>query len=234
MYRQGMPIYMRTRDRLVAARPAFEKEPYSQFIFMLPEMALVRLGKWDEIMQASMPDPQWKYASILAHFARGMANVHHTDLRAATADLDSIQMNLADSLLNVRLMPFDKPAQCGSIAAGILRAEILFSEGKQDDAVNSLDEAVTEEDALIYREPQQWLIPVRQYLGALLLKMRQPAVAEKVYRADLFRNPGNGWSLLGLYQCLLAQKKSAQAETVKTKYLNAFASCDVSPVASAF
>jgi hypothetical protein len=93
---------------------------------------------------------------------------------------------------------------------------------------------VEEEDALIYREPQQWLIPVRQYLGVVLLKMHEPAVAEKVYRADLFRNPGNGWSLLGLYQCLLAQQKLAEAENVKTKYLNAFAFCDVSPVTSAF
>jgi len=234
MYQQGMPIYMRTRDRLVATRPVFEKEPYSQFIYMLPVMALVRLGKWDGIMQAPMPDHQWKYATILAHFARGMANVHHNDLRAATADLDSLQINLADSLLGIRMMPFDKPSQCGSIAAGILRGEILFAEGKQDEAVNSLTRAVEEEDALIYREPQQWLIPVRQYLGVVLLKMHEPGVAEKVYRADLFRNPGNGWSLLGLYQCLSARKKATEAQNVKTKYLNAFASCDVNPAASAF
>jgi tetratricopeptide (TPR) repeat protein len=234
MYKKGMPVYMRARDQLVAAKPVFEKEPYSQFIYMFPVMALVRLGKWDEIMHASMPDHQWKYATILAHFARGMANVHHTDLRAAAADLDTLQMDLSDSLLGVRIMPFDKPAQCGRIAAGVLRGEILFAEGKQHDAVNSLTGAVAEEDALIYREPQQWLIPVRQYLGVILLKMGEPAVAEKVYREDLFRNPGNGWSLLGLYQSLLAQQKSAEAETVKTKYLAAFSACDVSPVASAF
>jgi tetratricopeptide (TPR) repeat protein len=234
MYKQGMPVYMRTRNQLVASRPVFEKEPYSQFIYMFPVMALVRLGKWDEIMHASMPDPQWKYATILAHFARGMVNVRHADLRAATADLDSLQMNLSDSLLGVRMMPFDKPAQCGSIAAGILRGEILFAEGKHNEAIHSLDEAVGEEDALIYREPQQWLIPARQYLGVFWLKMGQPVIAEAVYRADLFRNPGNGWSLLGLYQSLLAQKKLAEAETIKTKYLNAFASGDVSPVSSTF
>jgi len=234
MYKQGIPIYQRTRDQLVAAKPAFEKEPYSQYIYMFPVMALVRLGKWDEVMQAPMPDPHWKYATILAHFARGMANVHYIDLRAAAADLDSIQINLSDSLLGVRMMPFDKPSQCGSIAAGILRGEILFAQGKQNEAVNSLTRAVKEEDALIYREPQQWLIPVRQYLGVVLLKMRQPAAAEKVYRADLFRNPGNGWSLLGLYQSLLAQQKSTEAANVKTKYLAAFASCDVNPAASAF
>jgi Tfp pilus assembly protein PilF len=83
-------------------------------------------------------------------------------------------------------------------------------------------------------EPQQWMLPVRQYLGVCLLKMNKARQAEKVYRLDLDRNPGNGWSLLGLYQSLLAQHKPVQAAGFKTKYRKAFEACDVNPVASAF
>ena len=234
MYRTGMPIYLRTREKLLASKPAFEQDAFSQWIYMLPTMALVRLGRWDEILQASAPQRQWKYAQALDHFARGMANVRRKNLVAANSELDSLKMNLQDDLLSVRIMPFNKPAECGNIAWGILQGEILFAGGRRDAAIATFNSAVAAEDALIYREPQQWLLPARQYLGKYLLEMNKTAEAEQVYREDLDRNPGNGWSLLGLYQSLSAQKRSAEAENVKTKYLQAFASGDIAPVASAF
>jgi len=194
----------------------------------------VRLGKWDEILQAAAPDRRWKYAQILDHFARGLAHVRQKNLRAAKADLDSLEGNLQDSLLGIRIMPFNKPVECGRIAAGILRAEILFAEGRRQDAMAAFNAAVAGEDALIYREPQQWLIPVRQYLGACLLKMNKAREAEKVYRQDLDRNPGNGWSLLGLYQSLAAQGKGDEAAGYKEQYRKAFEACDAAPAASVF
>lgn len=234
MYRRGMPIYLRVRDKILASKPVFERDAFSQWIYMLPTMALVRLGRWDEILQANAPQRQWKYAQAIDHFARGMANVRHKNLAAANSELDSLKMNLQDDLLSVRLMPFNKPAECGNIASGILQGEILFAEDRKDAAIETFNNAAAAEDALIYREPQQWLLPARQYLGKHLLEMNRAAEAEQVYRQDLDRNPGNGWSLLGLYQSLSAQKKAAEAGTVKTKYLKAFASCDIAPASSAF
>ncbi|MHA4807064.1 tetratricopeptide repeat protein [Flavitalea flava] len=234
MYSKGMPLYLRARERLLAGKPSFEQDPDAQFVYMFPVLAWVRLGKWEEIRQSPAPDNKWKYASILYHFASGLANVHHKDLPTAKADLDSLEGNLQDSLLGIRIMPFNKPVQCGRIAAGILRGEILFAEGKQDEALAAFNLAVQEEDELIYSEPPEWLIPVRQYLGLCLLKMHQTKEAEKVYRDDLSRNPGNGWSLLGLYQSLMAQHKPAEAAGYKLKYQTAFEASDVNPVASVF
>jgi tetratricopeptide (TPR) repeat protein len=234
MYRKGMPIYLRARDKILASKPAFEQDAYSQWIYMLPTMALVRLGRWDEILQADPPQQQWKYAQVIDHFARGMANVRHKNLRAAHSELDSLEMDLRDDRLAVRIMPFNKPAECGNIAAGILKGELLFAEGHHDEATTVFKSAVAAEDALIYREPQQWLLPGRQYLGRCLLETNRAAEAEQVYRKDLDRNPGNGWSLLGLYRSLVAQQKLADAENIKPKYLNAFASGDVAPEASVF
>jgi tetratricopeptide (TPR) repeat protein len=234
MYRKGGPIYERAREKVVAGKPTFEQDPYAQWVYMLPVQARVRLGKWDEILQADAPDRRWRYAQVLDHFARGMAHVRQNNPGAAKADLDSLELNLQDSLLGIRIMPFNKPAECGRIAAGILRAEILFAEGRRQDAIAVFNVAVAGEDSLIYREPQQWLIPARQYLGACLLKMNKVREAEKVYRLDLDRNPGNGWSLLGLYQSLAAQGRAREAAGYKERYRKAFEACDVRPAASVF
>jgi len=234
MYRKGGLIYERAREKVVASKPMFEQDPYAQWVYMLPGQALVRLGKWDEILQSAAPDRRWKYAQVLDHFAKGVAHVRQKNLEAAKADLGILEEQLQDSLLGIRIMPFNKPVECGRIAAGILRAEILFSQGRRQDAIAVFNLAVTAEDSLIYREPQQWLIPVRQYLGARLLKMNKAREAEKVYRQDLDRNPGNGWSLLGLYQSLMAQGRRSEALGQKELYRKAFEACDVRPAASVF
>jgi predicted Zn-dependent protease len=62
---------------------------------------------------------------------------------------------------------------------------------------------------------------VRQALGAVLLQGGRPAEAELVYREDLKRNPGNGWSLFGLAQSLKAQGKTAEAARVDETFRTA-------------
>jgi len=152
MYSKGQPIYMRARERQVAAKPIFEQEPYAQVVYMVPVIAWVRLGKWDDILQSAPPGSRWSYAQAIDHFAKGMANTRHKNLAAAKADLDSLEENLHDPLLDIRIMPFDKPVDCGRIAAGILKAEILVAEGKQDQAIAVYNATVAKEDALMLTE----------------------------------------------------------------------------------
>jgi len=64
--------------------------------------------------------------------------------------------------------------------------------------------------------------------------MKQPAAAETIYREDLIANPENGWSLLGLYQSLMAQGKKGEAVLYKDSYIEAFKDADVMPVASVY
>jgi tetratricopeptide (TPR) repeat protein len=171
---------------------------------------------------------------ILDDFAKGLAQVHNKNIAAAQQLLDHLQTTMQDSLLAIRSMPFNAPVQLARIAAGILKGEIDYAEGKTPDAINAFKTAVEEEDKLIYREPQEWLLPARQYLGAYLLKMKQPAAADKIYREDLLANPNNGWSLLGLYQSLLAEGKKNEAVLYKDSYISAFKDADVMPVASIY
>ncbi|MCR8558877.1 hypothetical protein KXD93_14570 [Mucilaginibacter sp. BJC16-A38] len=234
MYAKGMPLYLRARDRMAALKPAYKNDPYAQFVYTLPEIALVRLGKWQVLLKIPRPDVQWKYALIIDDFAKGMAHVRAHDLAAARLCLNSLEANLKDSLLAIRRMPYNKPKQSAEVAAGILNGELLFAEGKTVAAIDAYKNAINAEEQLIYREPQEWFLPARQYLGNCLLKMNQATAAEKVYRDDLVANPGNGWSLLGLYNSLKASHQLAAAAKYKTLYQQAFADADVRPVESVF
>jgi hypothetical protein len=67
-----------------------------------------------------------------------------------------------------------------------------------------------------------------------LLATGDAAGAEAVYREDLRRNPGNGWSLLGLSQCLRKQDKMQQADDVAEQLKAAWIRADVTPPSSRY
>ena len=55
-----------------------------------------------------------------------------------------------------------------------------------------------------------------------------------MYWEDLKRNRESGWSLFGLHQALVAQKKTDQAAIVKARLDKAWARADVKLTASRF
>src|SRR5438094_10347705 len=67
-----------------------------------------------------------------------------------------------------------------------------------------------------------------------LVQAGRTADAERVYREDLERNPGNGWSLFGLAQALRAQGKTADAARAAERFRQAWAQADVTLTASRF
>jgi tetratricopeptide (TPR) repeat protein len=204
-----------------------------QFLSSMTLFALVRLGKWQEILDQPVPDDRWVYASLLSNFARGMAHLRLGHSHLAKACLDSLRVRLKDPTLRVRQLPFNTPVKPGSVAEAILDGELLFSQGRSDAALKAFHRGVAEEDGLAYLEPNEWPLPVRQYAGVCLLKMGRAAEAEKIYRDDLVQNPGNGWSFLGLGQSLAAQHK-VQATDYYVRAKAAFAEAEVMPEASVY
>ena len=61
---------------------------------------------------------------------------------------------------------------------------------------------------------------------------KRPLEAEAIYREELQRNPGNGWSLLGLAQSLKAQGRTREAVAVERQLAEAWRHADVKPTAS--
>lgn len=90
-----------------------------------------------------------------------------------------------------------------------------------------MTEAVRLEDALLYGEPPEWTVPVRQDLGAVLLAAGRASDAERVFREDLAKFPANGWSLQGLGRALRSQGKIAEADAVDTEFRQVWSTADV-------
>jgi hypothetical protein len=55
-----------------------------------------------------------------------------------------------------------------------------------------------------------------------------------VYRDDLARHPGNGWSLVGLHQALRRQGKRAELGQIEKKYRLAFSKAESIPTSSVY
>lgn len=230
MYQTGLNDALRCRR---SVSPVADNA-YDQYLYMLPSLTLVRLGKWDELLASEKPNTAWPYASLLDHFARGMALVRTGKTAQAHQELQRLRHRLQEPILEKRRIPFNAPLQIAHIANYILEATLLVAEKKQEQAIVQLQKAVAISDQLIYTEPNDWPLPPRQYLGASLLAMHKASQAEAVYREDLIHNPGNGWSMVGLYTALKQQGKTADLPRLAIKYNAAFSKAERVPVGSVY
>lgn len=232
MYEKAIPKAMACRN---SVNPTHDNT-YQQYQYMFPVFAMVRMGKWQEIINdASVIKPDWIYATIINDFAKGMAYAKTGNTSQAEKHLQKLEAAMKDPVLQEKFADYmSSPYECSVIAENILRATIFFEQKKYDAAMEAINNAIAAEDKLLYSEPKPWMLPARQYAGSYLLQINKPKEAENIYREDLAWNPGNGWSLLGLYQSLMAQDKKAEAGKYKSQYLYSFSHADVLPPGSAY
>ena len=232
MYRKAMQSALKCRTA-IASRPGTPK-PNVQYLAMFPDFVLVRLGKWQEILDQPLPDSSWVYARVISYFARGLAFVRTGNQSAAEACLDSLRKNKRDPSLTQHNLPFNEAIKGTEIAENILAAEILAARNANG-AAAAFQRAEIIEDGMSYLEPKDWPLPVRHFAAAWLLRTGKPAKAENLYREDLAQNPGNGWSLLGLAQSLDAQRKAPDyAADYRARAKAAFAQAEQMPPASSW
>ena len=206
-----------------------------QHFSAIPYYALVRFGKWEEILQEPAPDADLLYPTAVWHYARGIALVRNGEVSDAKEELAKVRTIAANpALQQIRIWGLNPTSALAKIATAVLRAEIAASEKDINTAVAQLRKAIAIEDGLIYGEPPDWFYPVRHNLGAILLEEGRAASAEKIYREDLARFPENGWSLYGLAQSLRAQGKDAEAADVEQRFETAWQYADVEIAASRF
>jgi tetratricopeptide (TPR) repeat protein len=214
-------------DSMLLAMPGFDWQVAEKYA------ALVRFGVWDQMLSESAPDPRLPALTAGYLYGKGVAQAAIGQVAAARATLAQLQ-RLTETLPADAIAGLNSAADVFRVAALIVQARIADAENRADDAIALLRRAADSEDALAYDEPSDWFFPARHLLGAQLLKAAQPAAAETVYRTDLERNPGNGWSLHGLELALTAQHKNVKAAMVEQQFKRAWQHADVRPGASAY
>ncbi len=202
---------------------------YMQYVYMTPAINNVRFGKWDAILNAASPQENHIYAMALWHWARGMAFAGKNKITEAENELKTMQEKMYQPDMLVVMQPFNAPVDAAKVAEKILAGIIAGQQNNFTKAIQLLNEAVANEDALIYNEPKDWLLPAREYLGNILLKSGNAIDASKNFKEDLKENPHNHWALYGLYQALKKQKKTAGATVIKKQFDKAFEGADISP-----
>ena len=83
-----------------------------------------------------------------------------------------------------------------------------------------------DQDGSEYSELPEWYYPVRESLGAALLREGQAREAEAVFRADLEHNKLNPRSLFGLAKALEEEKQEAEEKQVRQQFDMAWKSAD--------
>jgi tetratricopeptide (TPR) repeat protein len=216
--------YLESRGgaQLLAANvgPHVKDMPPLEGFMTVPLAVEVRFHKWNEILKAPQPDPAMQTATVFWHFARGLALAGTGKLEEAEAEhrfvAEAEEKTSPDAIFQ---MPINnKTKDILKIAENVLGAKISLAKNDMDATVNQLRAAVAIQDSLKYDEPQDWFYPVRESLGAVLLKIGDDAAAEEAFRADLERNPRNPRSLFGLEQALKAQDRTYDAGFVRKQF----------------
>src|SRR5690349_6574312 len=218
----GNYLESRRGAQLLAANvgPHVKEMPPLEGFMTVPLAVEVRFHKWNEILKAPQPDPAMHTATVFWHFARGLALAGTGKLEEAEAEqtfvAEAEEKTPPDAIFQ---MPINnKTKDILKIAENVLGAKISLAKNDMDATVNQLRAAVAVQDALKYDEPEDWFYPVRENLGAVLLKIGDFAGAEEAFRADLAIHPRNPRSLFGLEQALKSQEKTYDAGFVRKQF----------------
>jgi hypothetical protein len=215
---------------------AWRTSPLLQQFLVAPLFAYTRFGKWEEILKEPRPAPDNLFGTGVWHYARGLAFTATGKLGQAAQELGRLQKIAAmDAVRDLRVTFSRNGARAIlDIAVEVLAGELAAKRGDYEQAIARLHRGVLLEDNLIYNEPPDWHVPVRQSLGAVLLASGRAAEAEAVYWQDLNHNRENGWALFGLMKSLNAQGKEEQASAIERSFRDAWSRADVTLTASRF
>jgi tetratricopeptide (TPR) repeat protein len=187
--------------------------------------ALVRFGRWEEILREPAFPEQLITANATRCYARGVAL---TALgRTDDAEIELDELNRLAVTLDDRVIGINKAKDVMQIATLVLSGELAFRRGERDRGLELLAKAAADEDALTYMEPPDWMMPVRHAWGAALLEASEWHTAERVFREDLARFPENGWSLFGLARALRGQGRESEARVADERFRKAWTRADV-------
>ena len=189
-------------------------------------LVLARFGRWEDILE--LPTTGVSFAGAILSYARGLAQVWTNRVADARESLVAVEGE-------IHVTEDFRRGQMLRLARAILAAEIDVAGQDFDSAVRTIELArVIETDSIGYNEPEDWILPLRQVLGAMLLDAGRAPEAEIAYRGELEVHPENSWSLYGLHLALSAQGKTDEAAEALARFHRAWERADVQISSSRF
>jgi tetratricopeptide (TPR) repeat protein len=197
---------------------AVKRMPMLEPLLAGPALVMVRFQRWDDILNLPAPDVSLAASNAFWRYSRGVA----FSAKGAVAKAQAERQKLAALVEQQPGAGHNLSLGVPALALEVLDARIADARRDRHAALAHWRRAVEMQDALPYSEPPDWYYPVRESLGGELARDVQYAEAEKVFRADLERNPGNPRSLFGLFQALAAQNKADAARPVQKQFEEAW------------
>jgi tetratricopeptide (TPR) repeat protein len=187
-----------------------------------PMMVDLRFHRWDELLKAPAPRGERKFSSAFREYVRAMAFAGQGKLSEAAAarkQFEALRQALpAEAMYIIN----NKASDLLALSAATLDAHLAGARGEKDEAIRQWKRAIEVEKTIQYDEPPAWFYPVRQSLGAALLRNGQAKEAEAVFREAIAKQPRDGRLFFGLWQSLVAQKRDGEAEMVQGQFESAW------------
>ncbi len=162
--------------------------------------ARVRTLAWDEVLKMPQPGEKLPIATAMWHYGRALALLAKDDRAGADAARASFEQAAGK-------VPADAPWGNNKAVEVMKLAREVVAARFGEDAVAHWRRAVEIQDGLTYDEPPAWYYPVRESLGAELVRSGKAAEGEAVLREGLRKSPRNGYMLFALLESLKAQGK---------------------------
>jgi tetratricopeptide (TPR) repeat protein len=203
---------------LNAARQ-IESNMHNEAMAAMSTLVLMRFARWDEVLASPAPDPGSTGVTFFWRLARGCADASKRRLKEA-ADEQAAMEQAFQRLPQGRAFGtfFNDWSTLHTLAVDTLSARIAAARGDADAAIGHWRHAVEIEDGMNFDDVPDWYYPIRESLGAALLRDKQAPEAELVFREDLRRNPRNPRSLFGLCKALEAQRNAYAADLVRQSF----------------
>ncbi len=178
--------------------------PIVQPVKAAPYFAWAQYGEPDKVLALAEPKDAPAYVKSMWHYARGVAFAAKKDAAGARAEADAIKRIAAETdwaMLDAWAIPVRPVLE---VAENVVRARVAQAEDDNNAAIELWKKAAAAEDTIPYTEPPFWYYPVRQSLGAALLKSGDAPGAIKEFDAALAKARNSAWALYGLEQAAKA------------------------------
>ena len=182
----------------------------------IPSRYALERNAWSDAAALRIPAlPHWSsfpFMEGLIEYAHALGRARSGDLEGARKAMDRMRQ-LRDATTDPKFDYFKRHLDLQMQAAS---AWVAYGEGKKEDAVNLLRRAADAED-ILGKHPVSpgALVPAREQLGDLLLKLDRPKEAQREFEAALKIYPGR---FRGLYGAAQAAEQIGEKEKAHRYY----------------